>query len=54
MSESLRELKKEEAGIDFCRVTPTALARLLALVEKGTISGKMAKTVFEDMMATGE
>ena len=53
MSELLRELKKEEAGIAACRVTPTALADLLALVEKGTISGKLAKTVFEEMVATG-
>jgi aspartyl-tRNA(Asn)/glutamyl-tRNA(Gln) amidotransferase subunit B len=53
MVELLRELKKTEAGIASCRVTPVALARLLSLVEKGTISGKLAKTVFEDMVATG-
>jgi aspartyl-tRNA(Asn)/glutamyl-tRNA(Gln) amidotransferase subunit B len=53
MVELMRELKKAEAGIAACRVTPTALARLLALVEKGAISGKLAKTVFEDMVATG-
>ena len=54
MSELLRELKKEEAGIAACLVTPTALAQLLALVEKGVISGKLAKTVFEEMVATGK
>jgi aspartyl-tRNA(Asn)/glutamyl-tRNA(Gln) amidotransferase subunit B len=54
MVELLRELKKAEAGITSCRVTPQALAQLLALVEKGTISGKLAKTVFEDMVATGK
>jgi aspartyl-tRNA(Asn)/glutamyl-tRNA(Gln) amidotransferase subunit B len=53
MVELLRELKKEEAGIASCRVTPAALAQLLSLVEAGTISGKLAKTVFEDMVATG-
>ncbi len=53
MVELLRELKKAEAGIASCRVTPAALAHLLELVEKGTISGKLAKTVFEDMVATG-
>ncbi len=53
MGELMRELKKEEAGITACRVTPEALAKLLALVEQGTISGKLAKTVFEDMVATG-
>jgi aspartyl-tRNA(Asn)/glutamyl-tRNA(Gln) amidotransferase subunit B len=53
MGEMMRELKKTEAGIASCQVTPAALARLLALVEQGTISGKLAKTVFEDMVATG-
>jgi len=54
MVELMRELKKEEAGIAACRVTPTALAQLLSLVEKGAISGKLAKTVFEEMVATGQ
>ncbi len=53
MAELLRELKKAEAGIASCRVTPVALAKMLALVERGTISGKLAKGVFEDMVATG-
>lgn len=54
MGELLRELKKAEAGMASCRVTPVALGRLLALVDKGAISGKLAKTVFEDMVATGK
>jgi aspartyl-tRNA(Asn)/glutamyl-tRNA(Gln) amidotransferase subunit B len=54
MAELLRELKKEEAGIAACRVSPGALGRLLALVEQGTLSGKLAKTVFEEMAATGQ
>jgi aspartyl-tRNA(Asn)/glutamyl-tRNA(Gln) amidotransferase subunit B len=41
------------SGGTYQQVTPTALAQLLALVEKGAISGKIAKTVFEDMNATG-
>lgn len=53
MVELLRELKKAEAGIASCRVAPVALAKLLALVEQGTISGKLAKGVFEDMVASG-
>jgi aspartyl-tRNA(Asn)/glutamyl-tRNA(Gln) amidotransferase subunit B len=54
MVELLRELKKTEAGIAACRVTPQALGKLLALVEASTISGKLAKTVFEDMVAIGK
>jgi len=53
MSESLRDWLKDFSGITYWQVTPTALAQLLALVENGTISGKIAKTVFEDMKATG-
>ncbi len=51
MSELSRELKGEE--IDCCRVQADQLAKLLAMVEDNTISGKIAKTVFIEMMATG-
>jgi aspartyl-tRNA(Asn)/glutamyl-tRNA(Gln) amidotransferase subunit B len=54
MVEVMRELKKEEAGIEALRVPPQALGRLLALVDKGDISGKIAKTVFDEMAATGK
>ena len=54
MSELLRELKTAEHGIASCRITPAALAQLLILVDRGTISGKLAKTVFEEMVATGK
>ena len=52
MTELLRELKGED--ISACKVTPEQLGELMAMVEKGTISGKIAKTVFIDMMATGK
>jgi aspartyl-tRNA(Asn)/glutamyl-tRNA(Gln) amidotransferase subunit B len=35
-------------------VTPRMLADMILLVEKGTISGKIAKTVMEEMCATGK
>ncbi|MBI4643676.1 MAG: Asp-tRNA(Asn)/Glu-tRNA(Gln) amidotransferase subunit GatB [Deltaproteobacteria bacterium] len=54
MVELLRELKKEDTGLAACRITPEALARLLALVEKGTISASLAKKVFEEMWASGK
>ncbi|MEW6352368.1 MAG: Asp-tRNA(Asn)/Glu-tRNA(Gln) amidotransferase subunit GatB [Thermodesulfobacteriota bacterium] len=53
MTELMRELKGEEAGITCCPTTPKQLAELLKLVEDGTISGKIAKTVFEEMYKTG-
>ena len=34
-------------------VTPSHLAEMILMVDKGTISGKIAKTVFEEMVASG-
>ncbi len=44
------------AGIDADEspVTPDKLAGLVTLIEDGTISGKQAKDVFADMLASGE
>ncbi|MFH1114018.1 MAG: Asp-tRNA(Asn)/Glu-tRNA(Gln) amidotransferase subunit GatB [Pseudomonadota bacterium] len=53
MTESMRQLKGEEEGIASCLVTPARLADLLKLIDNGTVSGKIAKTVFEDMCSTG-
>ncbi len=54
MTELIRELKGEETDISKCPVTPENLATLLNMIDKGTISGKIAKTVFADMMETGK
>ncbi len=54
MGELLRELKKDEREIGQCPVTPQHLAEMLEMVKKGTISGKIAKDVFEEMYRTGE
>jgi aspartyl-tRNA(Asn)/glutamyl-tRNA(Gln) amidotransferase subunit B len=52
MGELARKLKETDADITASPVTPERLAGLIALVEKGTISGSMAKDVFEKMYAT--
>jgi aspartyl-tRNA(Asn)/glutamyl-tRNA(Gln) amidotransferase subunit B len=55
MSELLRELPADdERAIAEAPITPARLAGLLRLIEDGTISGKIAKTVFERMLATRE
>jgi len=54
MSELLRAMRKEGSGIAACRVRPQALGILVALIERGTISGKLGKTVFDEMFATGK
>jgi len=54
MTELMKELKGDEAmDIGACPVTPENLARLLGMIESGTISGKIGKTVFVQMLATG-
>ena len=54
MVELLRELNRDDQEIDQCPVAPEALANLLKMVEDGVISGKIAKTVFEEMYSTGK
>jgi aspartyl-tRNA(Asn)/glutamyl-tRNA(Gln) amidotransferase subunit B len=54
MGELLRELKHDEREIDQCPVTPQHLAEMLSMMKEGTISGKIAKDVFEEMYRTGE
>jgi aspartyl-tRNA(Asn)/glutamyl-tRNA(Gln) amidotransferase subunit B len=55
MSELLRVLPgDDERAIADAPVSPQRLAGLLRLIEDGTISGKIAKTVFETMARTRE
>jgi aspartyl-tRNA(Asn)/glutamyl-tRNA(Gln) amidotransferase subunit B len=54
MTEVLRVLNDKLITIDQFAVRPEALAGMFSLVESGTISGKMAKEVFEHMVATGK
>lgn len=51
-TELLREFGPER--IVDCPVKSAQLGALLTMVEEGTISGKIAKTVFSDMLATGD
>ncbi len=53
MTELLRELSDRGVAIADSPVPPEAMAELVALIEKGTISGKIAKTVFAEMLSTG-
>jgi len=52
MTELLRELKGE--SIETCKVSAPQFGGLIAMIDAGTISGKIAKTVFLEMMATGK
>lgn len=54
MGELMKMLNEENSPIDNCLIKPKQLADMLALIEKGTISGKIAKTVFMEMYKTGK
>lgn len=53
MGEVLRILSELQTNIDDFIITPSMLASLIGMVEKGKISGSMAKTVFDEMAVTG-
>jgi len=53
MGEVQRRLNEEGIAINAAPVTPVLLAGLLARIDDQTISGKIAKTVFEEMWKTG-
>jgi aspartyl-tRNA(Asn)/glutamyl-tRNA(Gln) amidotransferase subunit B len=51
----VREQKLDERlRITAWPIAPENLAGLVALIDEGTISGKIAKTVFEEMVASGK
>ena len=54
MGDIMRELNAQNADIRNCPVTPAHLAAMLKLMDAGTISGKIAKTVFDEMYASGK
>ncbi len=55
MTELMRELKGEDSiDIEGCPIPPRNLGGLLAMIDQGTISGKIAKAVFLDMLASGK
>ncbi len=53
MSELLGRLNQDKRDITECPIAPEALGELIQLITKGTISGKIGKTVFEEMYETG-
>lgn len=54
MGELLRLLNAKGEGVKDLRFRPADLASMLSLIDEGVISGKIAKTVFEEMFNTGK
>jgi aspartyl-tRNA(Asn)/glutamyl-tRNA(Gln) amidotransferase subunit B len=53
MGELMRLLNADGREIDDCPVSPDRLAGMVRMISDGTISTKIAKTVFEEMYRTG-
>jgi aspartyl-tRNA(Asn)/glutamyl-tRNA(Gln) amidotransferase subunit B len=53
MGELLRTMKERATAIEQVPLTPAALARLISLVDNGTISSSIAKDVFAKMYDSG-
>jgi len=54
MTEFMRFLKGSGTSIAYAPVQPSELGGLLSMMEKGAISGKIGKVVFEEMWKTGK
>jgi len=54
MADFLRLLNVEQMPVSKSLVKPEQMAELLNMIEKGIISGKIAKDVFENMFKTGK
>lgn len=54
MAELMRELKDNKVLIQDSPISARHLGQLIQMIEKGTISGKMAKQVFTEMWKTQE
>ena len=54
MGDVLRVVKTDKVGIDEFPIKPGSLAEMINLIADNTISGKIAKDVFEEMLKTKE
>ncbi|WP_413943738.1 Asp-tRNA(Asn)/Glu-tRNA(Gln) amidotransferase subunit GatB [Bdellovibrio sp. HCB-162] len=54
MTELIRELNSANKDIKDSPIKPQQLGRMIALIDNGTISGKMAKAVFQEMWDSGK
>ncbi len=54
MGDMMKQLNTRGLSITASPVTPVHLAEMIQLLNKGTISGKIAKNVFEEMFVSGK
>ncbi len=54
MGDVLRVVKEQAIEVKDLKFTPEHVGELINLINSGTISGKIAKSIFEDMLAEGK
>jgi len=54
LNELMALMSNTKQTIDDCKITPELFAGMMKLIDNGTISGKIAKTVYEEMFNTGQ
>jgi len=54
MGELSAHLNAQNIELEEAHITPARMASMIAMVDEGVISGKIAKAVFEEMLASGE
>jgi aspartyl-tRNA(Asn)/glutamyl-tRNA(Gln) amidotransferase subunit B len=54
MGDLLRELKISGIDVDEALIKPVQLSKMIKMIDDGIISGKIAKTVFEEIYKTGK
>lgn len=54
MTELLRELNQAQKAISASPILPAALGKMIRIIDSGEISGKMGKTVFQEMWDSGK
>ena len=54
MGDLMKEMNQNRLDFTQCPVAPKDLAKLVDLIDQGTITGKIAKDVFLDMFKTGK
>ncbi|GAI72856.1 unnamed protein product, partial [marine sediment metagenome] len=47
-------LNQKQIKIENCKISPNHLIGMLKMIEAGKISGKIAKSIFEEMFKTGK
>jgi len=53
LSELMKFLKEDQIAVSECQVAAKSLAKLIKLIQEGTISGKIAKEIFPEMYEKG-